>query len=77
MILDIFFLGVFLRKRFFFEKKKQKLLVFRPWALKTARHKVTRVFWFFFSKKNVFPRLKAVDGRFRGHDAGRKLASRI
>jgi hypothetical protein len=37
------------RKHFFFEKKKQK--TFGPWrALQESK-----VFWFFFSKKNILP----------------------
>jgi hypothetical protein len=38
------------RKRFFFEKKKQKTSV--HWSLAQAPR--IKVFWFFFSKKNRF-----------------------
>jgi hypothetical protein len=41
------------RKDFFFEKKKQK--TFSRWAERYGRRarKSPKVFWFFFSKKNV------------------------
>jgi len=47
------------RKVFFFEKKKQKTFVrvgfgFTGWA----KPKGTKVFWFFFSKKNRFLHLE-------------------
>jgi hypothetical protein len=42
------------RKDFFFEKKKQK--TFATWAqpIRGRRRQVAKVFWFFFSKKNIF-----------------------
>jgi len=42
------------RKVFFFEKKKQK--TFDCWArLAGSVRKEKKVFWFFFSKKNILP----------------------
>jgi hypothetical protein len=43
------------RKRFFL-KKKQKLWLFRSRG-ERAKLPITKVFWFFFSKKNDFLRL--------------------
>jgi len=43
---------------FFFEKKNQKTFIPSPFALpdttETVVPKQTKVFWFFFSKKNIF-----------------------
>jgi hypothetical protein len=42
------------RKVFFFEKKKQKTFVALGFRLsERARPRVAKVFWFFFSKKNI------------------------
>jgi hypothetical protein len=41
------------RKRFFFEKKKQKTFIFLGRVLGTTPRQRTKVFWFFFSKKNI------------------------
>jgi hypothetical protein len=41
------------RKAFFFEKKKQKTFVSCR-GLVTGARKRAKVFWFFFSKKNIF-----------------------
>jgi len=52
------------RKHFFFEKKKQKTLTYRPHYHRgrptTRRNgsQEAKVFWFFFSKKNILPFLK-------------------
>jgi hypothetical protein len=40
------------RKVFFFEKKNKKLLPLRCSPLRETKQ--TKVFWFFFSKKNYF-----------------------
>jgi hypothetical protein len=40
-------------KRFFFEKKKQKTFSCGRMPGPAARHKVAKVFWCFFSKKNT------------------------
>jgi len=46
------------RKRFFFEKKKQKTFdSLGPRRLQRQDANKTKVFWFFFSKKNVLPSL--------------------
>jgi hypothetical protein len=42
------------RKRFFFEKKKQKTFMFSGARCSSERLKDAKVFWFFFSKKNAF-----------------------
>jgi hypothetical protein len=42
------------RKHFFFEKKKQKTFGYWSRAGRTVGSKLTKVFWFFFSKKNCF-----------------------
>jgi hypothetical protein len=41
-------------KAFFFEKKKQKIFVALAQSLRPLRGNQTKVFWFFFSKKNTF-----------------------
>jgi hypothetical protein len=41
------------RKDFFFEKKKQKTFANGP-GLSGSVRQVTKVLWFFFSKKNCF-----------------------
>ncbi len=40
------------RKVFFFEKKKQKTFALWHIRLNNTYAKMTKVFWFFFSKKN-------------------------
>jgi hypothetical protein len=45
------------RKPFFFEKKKQKTFEFLNAPLGANETQETKVFWFFFSKKNIFPSL--------------------
>jgi len=44
-------------KQFFFEKKNQKTFAYKACALPQRAHQWTKVFWFFFSKKNCFPYL--------------------
>jgi hypothetical protein len=41
------------RKVFFFEKKKQKTFTSLSRAYATRRAQDAKVFWFFFSKKNI------------------------
>jgi hypothetical protein len=41
-------------KRFFFEKKKQKTFLSYTSGCFTCAAQGTKVFWFFFSKKNFF-----------------------
>jgi hypothetical protein len=41
-------------KNFFFEKKKQKTFMFWYGCLLQRAPQETKVFWFFFSKKNAF-----------------------
>jgi hypothetical protein len=41
-------------KDFFFEKKKQKTFGYKKPSLIQAPSQFAKVFWFFFSKKNVF-----------------------
>jgi len=41
-------------KDFFFEKKKQKTFTHLSVMLQPRVSKGTKVFWFFFSKKNIF-----------------------
>jgi hypothetical protein len=41
------------RKAFFSEEKKQKTFVFWERALREGPLQGTKVFWFFFSKKNI------------------------
>ena len=48
-------LALFRRKHFFFEKKKQKTFGSLGPAYPRSRPKVAKVFWFFFSKKNMLP----------------------
>jgi hypothetical protein len=43
------------RKVFFSEEKKQKTFAFLVCALKQGPLKGIKVFWFFFSKKNILP----------------------
>jgi hypothetical protein len=40
------------RKRFFFEKKQQKLLPMGAPSIARGKNQMGKVFWFFFSKKN-------------------------
>jgi hypothetical protein len=42
------------RKHFFFEKKKQKTFGFLNALAGANETQETKVFWFFFSKKNIF-----------------------
>jgi len=42
------------RKHFFFEKKKQKTFEFLNAPVQAKETQETKVFWFFFSKKNIF-----------------------
>jgi hypothetical protein len=42
------------RKRFLFEKKKQKTFAILVHPLSGSARQMTKVFWFFFSKKNTF-----------------------
>jgi hypothetical protein len=42
------------RPSFFEKKEAKKLLQIDPEAMKPPRPKLTKVFWFFFSKKNFF-----------------------
>jgi len=41
-------------KVFFFEKKKQKTFISSGGFWRTVRDSDAKVFWFFFSKKNIF-----------------------
>jgi hypothetical protein len=54
-----------LRRAFFFEKKKQKTFAILSRPSPAAYAKVTKVFWFFFSKKNILPFRLALPPRFR------------
>jgi len=47
-------MGSTARKQFFFEKKNQKAFASLRSRCRTAYAKITKVFWFFFSKKNGF-----------------------
>jgi hypothetical protein len=51
------------KKAFFFEKKKQK--TFTYWAEPNDRRgrKCLKVFWFFFSKKNILPYASLIPSR--------------
>jgi hypothetical protein len=42
------------RQDFFFEKKKQKTFESLSRALPVDARQCAKVFWFFFSKKNIF-----------------------
>jgi hypothetical protein len=42
-------------KVFFSEEKKQKTFHHKAAPLRNARDSPTKVFWFFFSKKNLYP----------------------
>jgi hypothetical protein len=44
-----------MKKDFFFEKKKQKTFGWLSRAYPADVRQVAKVFWFFFSKKNVLP----------------------
>jgi hypothetical protein len=44
------------RKDFFFEKKKQKTFEWLSRAYPADLRQGVRVFWFFFSKKNMLPK---------------------
>jgi hypothetical protein len=48
-----------LRKDFFFEKKKQKTLIHLGVLCVWRARKFAKVFWFFFSKKNILTALTA------------------
>jgi alpha-methylacyl-CoA racemase len=51
-----------IRKHFFFEKKKQKTFDYWSMAFATGETKYAKVFWFFFSKKNIFLMPGALNG---------------
>jgi hypothetical protein len=38
----------------FLKKRSKKLVLIWAWGVQTSGAKVTKVFWFFFSKKNGF-----------------------
>ncbi len=47
-------------KAFFFEKKQQKTFVMLTRSRHGARTEDTKVFWFFFSKKNTLASLRPI-----------------
>jgi hypothetical protein len=51
-------------KAFFFEKKKQKTFISSGVLEKNPRQR-SKVFWFFFSKKNIFHLSTGTQGRCR------------
>jgi hypothetical protein len=63
-------------KVFFFEKKKQKTFVTLARSGRQLRAKITKVFWFFFSKKNRLPFLRILHaGNFGTRAKGAALNS--